>query len=378
MIKICVIGGEGIGIEVTNSALQVLKALSLPNIEVIEALVGESAEKKFGSAFPNVTKDIIDDSNAILFGATHKKAVGALMYLRFALDNYANIRPLKLYKGITCPIKSIENIDFVIFRENLEGLYSVIKIGEGNIKKIVKAGILSEEDYKKFFHESKGHFATKIITEYESRRIAKLACEETVKRKKLGYLGKLTIVHKSNVMMLTDGLFKKTAYLVARDYIKNNNIQVNDYYVDDMAARLVRCPEELDVVLTINEYGDILSDLGAEIIGGMGLAPSACIGSGHPYFEPVHGSAPDIAGKGIANPLAAILSLKMLLEHLHFKEAEFLEHVVEKYCLLAENPAKNWKWLPRDLVPKIYQDQNKFAKIDTVTNKIIEIIDKME
>ncbi|MHA1378509.1 MAG: isocitrate/isopropylmalate dehydrogenase family protein [Candidatus Helarchaeota archaeon] len=376
MKKICVIGGEGIGIEVISSALQVLRELALPNIEIIEAFAGELAEKKFGNAFPKETQVAIDESDAILFGATHKKAVGVLMYLRFGLDNYANIRPLKLYKGINCPIKGVNNIDFIIIRENLEGLYSVIKIGEGNIKKLVKSGILRAEDYEKIIHgnNDKGYFATKIVTEFESQRIAKLACEKTIERKKLGFPGKLTIVHKSNVMMLTDGLFKKTAYKIAQDYIKKYNLRVNDYYVDDMAARLVRCPEEQDVLLTLNEYGDIISDLGAEIVGGMGVAPSACVGSSHPYFEPVHGSAPDIAGQGVANPIAAILSLRMLLEYLGFKEAKMLENAVQKYLLHVAHPAKNWKFLPRDLVPDTYQEQNKFAKTVQVTKKIINII----
>ncbi|NVM04107.1 MAG: isocitrate/isopropylmalate dehydrogenase family protein [Candidatus Helarchaeota archaeon] len=376
MKKICLIGGEGIGIEVIDSAHQVLNELSLPNTEIIEAFAGEIAEKKFGNAFPQETKAAIDDSNAILFGATQNKAVGTLMYLRFGLDNFANIRPVKLYKGLKTPIKDVKNIDFIIIRENLEGLYAVIKIGEGNIKKLVKKGILREEDYTDFFHRSKGYYATKIITEYESKRVAKLACEKTVERKTLGFPGRLSIVHKANVMMLTDGLFKKVAYSMAKDYIKKHKIRIDDYHVDIMSANLIRYPETFDIILAVNEYGDILSDLGAELVGGMGIAPSACIGSDHPYFEPVHGSAPDIAGKGIANPLAAILSLKMLLEYLKYKEVELLDKVIEEYFLQVADPAKNWKCLPPDLVPKIYREQNKFAKTKNVTQNIIEKIKK--
>ncbi|MFX0136446.1 MAG: isocitrate/isopropylmalate dehydrogenase family protein [Candidatus Hodarchaeota archaeon] len=378
MKKICVIGGEGIGIEVIDSAHQVLKELSLKNTEIIEAFAGEIAEKKYGNAFPEETRAAIDDSNAILFGATQDKAVGTLMYLRFGLDNFANIRPVKLYEGIKTPIKDIKNIDFIIIRENLEGLYSVIKIGEGNIKKLVKQGILRDADYKDFFHSSKGYYATKIITEYESQRVAKLACEKTVERKKIGFPGRLTIVHKANVMLLTDGLFKRVAYSMAEDYIKKHKIKIDNYHVDIMAANLIRYAETYDVILAVNEYGDILSDLGAELVGGMGIAPSACVGSDHPYFEPVHGSAPDIAGKGIANPLAAILSLKMLLEYLKFKEAELLEKVIEEYFLQVADPAKNWKYLPPDLVPRTYREQNKFAKIKNVTQNIIDKIKKQD
>jgi len=374
MKKICLIGGEGIGIEVINSAHEILKALNPPNIEIIEAFAGITAEKKYGTTFPEETKEAIDSSDSILFGATHTKAQGVLLYLRFELDNFANIRPCKLYKGIPSPLINMDRINFIIIRENLEGLYSVINIGEGELKKLIKKEIISEEKYEKYFKRSKGYYAIKIITEYETKRIAKLACEKTVERKKLGFQGKLTIVHKSNVMVLTDGLFKKLSYDIAQNYVRKYGITINDYYVDDMARRLVRFPQDQDILLTVNEYGDILSDLGAELVGGLGLAPSACIGSKHPYFEPVHGSAPDIAGLGIANPLAAILSLKMLLEYLGLKEANVLENALNEYFSLIENPSKNWRYIPRDLVPNIYQEQKKFAKTNDITKKIIDII----
>ncbi|MBD3227573.1 MAG: NAD-dependent isocitrate dehydrogenase [Candidatus Lokiarchaeota archaeon] len=375
--NICLIGGEGIGIEVINSAKEILEELSLSKTEIIEAHAGQKAEKLIGSTFPKETKDAIDISDSVLFGATHKKAQGVLLYLRYGLDNFANIRPCKLYHGIISPLREPKAIDFIIVRENLEGLYSVINVGEWNIKKLVRKGILREEKYEKFFHKSTGYFATKIITKYGTQRIAKLACDKVVERKNLGYQGKLTIVHKSNVMPSTDGLFKKEAYSIAEEYIKNDGIIVNDFYVDDMARRLIRFPENQDIILTINEYGDILSDLAAELVGGLGLAPSGCIGGKIPYFEPVHGSAPDIAGQNIANPLAAILSLKMLLEFLEFKEASLLERAIEKYFILNEDIAKNWKFLPKDLVPKVYQEQKKYAKTTKITEKFINILRKL-
>ncbi|MHA1251685.1 MAG: isocitrate/isopropylmalate family dehydrogenase, partial [Candidatus Helarchaeota archaeon] len=245
-----------------------------------------------------------------------------------------------------------KSIDFIIVRENLEGLYSVIKVGEGKLIDLVKKEVISEEIFEKFFKKSDGYYATKIITKFESERISKLACDITIKRKKENHPGKLTIVHKSNVMSKTDGLFKKIAYSIAEEYIKKYNILLDDYYVDDMARRLVRFPEE-------------------------GLAPSACIGSKHPYFEPVHGSAPDIAGKGIANPIAALLSLKMLLEYLGLKEAELLEKSLKKYFLLLKDIKNNWKYIPRDLVPRFYKIQNKFGKTVQVTEKIIKILESL-
>ena len=375
MKKITLIGGDGIGNEVVDAAGQVLKALAIPNIEIIEALGGELAEEKVGMAFPRETRDSIDDSDAILFGATDQKARPILGYLRFALGNYANIRPSKLYKGITCPLKGVEDIDFVIIRENMESVYSVLRIGEGNLRTLVrKQVILNEKVHKEVFNGSAGKFALKIITDDESRRIAELACKKTVERKKAGHPGKLTIVHKANVLKKTDGLFKDISYDVAQDYINNHKIKVDDYFVDDMARRLILLAQEQDVLLTINEYGDILSDIGAELVGGLGVAPSACIGSDHPYFEPVHGSAPDIAGQGIANPLAAILSLQMLLQYLELKEAKVLEKAIEKYFLLVGNPKENWKSIPKDLVPKIYQEQIKYAKTNSVTQKVISFL----
>ncbi|MHA1784337.1 MAG: isocitrate/isopropylmalate dehydrogenase family protein [Candidatus Helarchaeota archaeon] len=375
MKKICLIGGDGIGIEVVEATAQVLKALAIPNVEIIEALGGELAEKKIGVAFPPETRDIIDDSDAILFGATHQKARPILGYLRFTLGNYANIRPCKLYKGITCPLKGVEDIDFIIIRENMESIYSVLRIGEGNIKTLVrKEVILNKKIHNEIFNGSAGKFALKIITDFESRRIAELACKKTVERKEAGYLGKLTIVHKANVLHKTDGLFKDICYKVAQDYINNHNILVDDYFVDDMARRLILLAQEQDVLLAINEYGDILSDLGAELVGGLGIAPSACIGSDHPYFEPVHGSAPDITGLGIANPLATIISLHMLLEYLNLKEAKILARAIEKYFLLVSNPKENWKFIPRDLAPKIYQDQGKYAKTNIIAQKVISLM----
>ncbi len=375
MKKICSIGGEGIGVEVIASARKVLDELSLPDTEIIDADAGVPAIEKTGAAFPAETKDAIDDSNAILFGATENKARPVLGYLRFQLDNYANIRPCKLYKGISSPLKHANGIDFVIIRENLESIYSVLRVGEGNLSALVrKRVLLNPKVHEEVFKGSKGKFALKIITEVHSERIAKLACDMTVKRKKEGFPGKLTIVHKANVLHKTDGLFRQISYDIAKHYIDKYNIKLDDYFVDDMARRLVCFPDDTDIMLAINEYGDILSDLGAELVGGLGLAPSGCIGSDHPYFEPVHGSAPDIAGQGIANPLGAILSLHMLLEHLGYKEADILEDALKRYFLTLEDPKNNWKSIPRDLVPEVYREQNKFANTTAVTEEIIRQI----
>ncbi|NVM31685.1 MAG: isocitrate/isopropylmalate dehydrogenase family protein [Candidatus Helarchaeota archaeon] len=370
--KICAIGGEGIGIEVVAAAVEVLKAMDL-DVEIVECDVGEPAVKKFDTPFPKVTKDAIDDADAILFGATEEKGILAVAYLRFGLQTYANVRPFKYYPGIPSPLNNPEKIDFVFVRENLEGLYAAPRIGEGSIRKLAKKGFISQEALERDWHGGKGVFAVRIATNFECERIARFACELTVKRKNEGHPGKLTIVHKENVLRRTDGLFVKSAYNVAEEYIHKHGIIVDDYYVDDQARRILRYPGDHDVMVLPNEFGDILSDMSAELVGGLGVAPSACIGEEKAYFEPCHGSAPKYYGLNVANPIAAILSSQMMLDYLGFtKEAAKLEAAVAKLIALTADPIKNWRDIPRDFVPADYRDQQKFAKTTEIAQNIIK------
>ncbi|MDK2988259.1 MAG: 3-isopropylmalate dehydrogenase [Methanothermococcus sp.] len=223
------------------------------------------------------------------------------------MDTYANVRPVKSYKGINC-LK--DDIDYVIVRENTEGLYK-------GLESEIVDGVTT---------------ATRVITRNACEKIFKFAFELAKDRKKQGKQGKVTCAHKANVLKLTDGLFKNTFYDVAKEY---SDIISEDYYIDAMNMYIITKPETFDVVVTSNLFGDILSDGAAGMVGGLGMAPSGNIGDKHGLFEPVHGSAPDIAGKGIANPTATILTGVMMLRYLGENEAadrveKALEEVLEK------------------------------------------------
>jgi len=323
--RIVAMGGDGVGPEVVNATCHILENMGL-DIEIVKPPAGEAAIKSHGSPFPDETKQVCDEADAILFGAVGDKSTMIIAYLRWVLDTYANIRPAKYYEGVHSPLKDPSGIDFVIVRENTEGLYPA---REGDLSALAKA----LPEYRDLLGRplaqfGRGKFAIRVITERGTRRIAKFACNYTRKRKNMGFPGKLTCVTKSNLLTQTCGLFQS----ITEDEVKKfPDLTYEHYYVDDAARRLVRYPKEMDVIVTSNMYGDILSDLAAEIVGGMGLAPSACIGDKKAYFEPVHGSAPKYAGKNMVNPTATILSAKMMLEYLGMQgPADSLEKAVQQ------------------------------------------------
>ena len=284
MKTVTFINGDGIGNEVIPAARRVLESLNLP-VAIQEANAGFSTFERMGTALPDETLAKCADSNAVLFGATQspmEKVAGyssPILALRKHFDLYANLRPAKL-----------NDIDMLIVRENTEGMYSRRERVEDN----GNTAILE-----------------RVITVKASERIVKLACELAMQRRK-----QLTIVHKANVLKETCGLFRRVAFEVAAQFPE---LVVQEQLVDSMAMFMVMQPQRYDVIVTTNLFGDILSDLSAGLTGGLGVAPSANIGSGRTaVFEPVHGSAPDIAGKGIADPRAAILSLSLLLDFVGF------------------------------------------------------------
>lgn len=287
MYKIAVIPGDGIGKEVMEATLHVLEAIDV-EFDYTFADAGDEYLEKTGVALPQETIDIVKASQACLFGAAGESAADVIVKMRQELDLYANLRPVKSYPGT----KSLfGNLDFVIVRENTEGLY-----------------IGMEEETEE------GTTALRVITRKASEKICKYAFEyaKTTGRKKV------TAVHKANVLKKTDGLFKETFYKVAEDY---PDMELDDLYVDATAMFFITKPEMFDVIVTTNLFGDILSDEGAGLVGGLGLIPSANIGDKQGLFEPVHGSAPGIAGKGIANPSAMILSAVLMLDYLEENEA---------------------------------------------------------
>ncbi|HTX61670.1 MAG TPA: isocitrate/isopropylmalate family dehydrogenase, partial [Methanobacterium sp.] len=270
MYDIAVIPGDGIGKEVMEATLHILEALDI-DFNYTFADAGDEHADKTGIALPQETINIVKASKACLFGAAGESAADVIVKMRQELDLYVNLRPVKSYPGV----KSIfDDLDFVIVRENTEGLY------------------IGLEEYTE-----EGATALRVITRKASERICKFAFEYA---KKTGR-GKVTAVHKANVLKKTDGLFKETFYKVAHNY---PDMELDDRYVDATAMFFITKPDMFDVIVTTNLYGDILSDEGAGLVGGLGLIPSANIGDDQGLFEPVHGSAPRLAGKGIANPSA--------------------------------------------------------------------------
>jgi len=284
MYDITVIPGDGIGKEVMEATLLILDTLDL-GLNYKEAYAGEECFKKVGTNLPDETIRDAKNSDATLFGAvtTVSSQKSAIVTLRKELDLYANLRPIKSYPGVNT---LFDDLDFIIMRENTEGLYSGI-----------------EEETKE------GATAKRVITRKASERICKFAFQYT---KKTGRR-KVTAVHKANVLKKTDGLFRDTFYMVAGEF---EDIETDDLYVDATAMFFITKPHIFDVIVTTNLFGDILSDEGAGLVGGLGLLPSANIGENNGLFEPVHGSAPDIAGKNIANPSAMILSAVLMLDYL--------------------------------------------------------------
>lgn len=286
--QIAVVPGDGIGREVMKATIDVLDSLDI-DFEYIYGEAGDECLEKNGTALPGETLDIIRNADACLFGAAGETAADVIVKIRQEMKMFANLRPVKAYPHTN---SLSDDIDFMIVRENTEGMY-----------------IADEEKYT-----DEGAIARRIITKEAERRIIDYAFNYAVENDK----SKVTAVHKANVLKKTDGLFKEIFYEVAKDY---PDIATEDFYVDATAMYLITQPESFEVIVTTNLFGDILSDEGAGLVGGLGLIPSANIGLDGALFEPVHGSAPDIAGKGIANPIAMMLSAVMMLRYLGENEA---------------------------------------------------------
>lgn len=281
--QIAVIPGDGIGKEVMEATISVLDELDV-DFDYVYGIAGDECNEEHGTPLPQETIDIIRDSDACLFGAAGETAADVIVKIRQEMKMFANLRPVKSYPNT----KSIfENVDFMIVRENTEGLY-----------------IANQEE-----ESEDGAIAKRIITREAEERIINYAFQYAKDNNRT----KVTAVHKANVLKKTDGLFKKIFYEVGEKY---PDIDTEDFYVDATAMYLVTQPQEFQVIVTTNLFGDILSDEGAGLVGGLGLIPSANIGADGALFEPVHGSAPDIAGQQKANPIAMMLSAIMMLRYL--------------------------------------------------------------
>ena len=287
MYSASLITGDGIGPEIADALVCVLDsvrdALGI-NISVKQLQAGDAALKSSGNALPQSTLDAIKNSDVCLKSPVGESAKDVIVFLRRELDLYANIRPARSYPGMPA---LRDDIDLVIVRENTEDVYTGAEIDMGD------SGV-----------------TMRPISVRASERIAHYAFKEAKRR---DGKRKVTCVHKSNVMRVTDGIFSRACARVASEY---PTIVFDEMYVDACAMNLVRAPQEFDVIVTTNMFGDILSDESSQIAGGLGMAPAANIGDNAALFEPVHGAAFDIAGTQFANPASFILSAKMMLEWL--------------------------------------------------------------
>jgi len=306
--KVTLIPGDGIGPEVVEAAKRCIAATGV-RIDWEEVIAGEGAIEKFGTPLPQIVLDSIRKNKVALKGpittpiGTGFRSVNVA--LRKELDLFACVRPCKLYPGVKSNYK---NVDIVIVRENTEDLYAGIEFEKGKpeTERIIKE--IESLSHKKIKPDS--GVSIKPISVSGSQRIVRFAFDYAVKNKRK----KVSAVHKANIMKFTDGLFLEIAQKVAKEY--EGRIEFESVIVDNMAMQLVQKPENFDVLVLPNLYGDIISDLCAGLVGGLGVTPGANLGENLALFEPIHGSAPKYQGQNKVNPTATILSGVLMLRYL--------------------------------------------------------------
>ncbi len=334
--RITVIPGDGIGPEIVDATIRVLEATGVAfDWDYREA--GLDAAEKYGSVLPEEVLDSVRANEVAIKGPITTPRGGGFrsvnVALRKMLDLYACLRPAKSYPGVR---SRYQNIDLVIVRENHEDLYAGVEFEKGD-PAIQKIGELTDAAGMGHIREDAG-LSLKIISERGTTRVARFAFEYARKygRKKV------TVVAKDNILKFTDGLFFATARHVAEGY---SDIEYQEVLVDNMAMQLVQKPENYDVLLLPNLYGDVLSDLCAGLVGGLGVAPGANLGDEIALFEPVHGSAPKYAGQNKVNPMALMLSGVMMLRHIAETDAaDRMEHALA--AVIAEGKSVTYDMKP--------------------------------
>ena len=351
--RIAILPGDGIGPEVMNEALKVLDVISQKSgikFDFKKGLVGASAIDEYGDPFPDQTRSICDKSDAILFGAigdpkydndpkAKVRPEDGLLEMRKYLELFANVRPVKTYEALVdfSPIKKniISGTNFVVFRELTGGIY----FGEKGIS-----------------DDRSNAFDTCSYDINEIERISHLAFKEAQKRKK-----KLTLIDKANVLA-TSRLWREVVQNISKNY---PDVTVSSLFVDNASMKIITSPKDFDVILTENMFGDIITDEASVITGSLGMLPSASVGHNISLYEPIHGSYPQAAGKGIANPMAMILSVSMMLSHSFnlLKESELIEKSVNEA-------------LQNSIVTVDINKENNFSTSyvgDWITNKLAEL-----
>ncbi|WP_457600512.1 3-isopropylmalate dehydrogenase [Hydrogenivirga sp.] len=356
--KVAVLKGDGIGPEIVEATLRVLKRVEElfgVSFEFEEGLIGGTAIDQKGTPLPDETLDLCKKSDAVLLGAvggprwdnlpTDKRPEKGLLRIRKELDLFANLRPAKVWEPLidSSPLKPevVSGTDMLVVRELTGDVY----YGEPR-------GVFEENGKKVGIN-------TMRYTEDEIRRVVRKAFEIAQKRRK-----KLTSVDKSNVLEVS-GLWKEVVEEVAKDY---PDVELEHLYVDNCAMQLVRRPSSFDVIVTGNIFGDIISDEAGVVVGSLGMLPSASVGERYALYEPVHGSAPDIAGQGIANPIATILSAGMMLKYSFGMDeaSELIEKAVE------ETLNQGYR------TPDIYSEGCKKVGTEEITDAIIQNMEKLK
>lgn len=334
---VTLISGDGTGPEITEATRRVLEATGLEFIWDVQAAGAETLEK-YGTILPDAVIDSIKRTGVALKGPITtpigKGVRSANVSLRKKLDLYANVRPAKTYQGLR---SRYEHVDMIIVRENTEDLYAGVEFQRGTSEQEEILETIARTTGTRLDPDSA--ISIKYISVLASRRIAKFAFDYA----RTNGRRKVTAVHKANIMRYSDGLFLTIAHEVAKEY---PDIQFEDRIVDNMCMQLVQKPELYDVLVLPNLYGDIISDLSAGLIGGLGVAPGANIGNAYAVFEPVHGSAPKYAGQNKVNPMAMMFSGVLMLRHLGEREAaQRLENALSS--IIAEG-----KFVTYDLKPR--------------------------
>jgi isocitrate dehydrogenase (NAD+) len=360
--KVTLIPGDGIGPEVAEATRWVLEATGV-KFQWDTVIMGSQAQDKFGTPLPDQALQSIRRNKVALKGPV-TTPIGAgfrsvNVALRQALDLYACLRPYKVYPGAKTPFKGV---DIVVVRENTEDLYVGIEFAKGDSETRKLLDLVRDATGKELKKDSA--VSLKVISQTASRRIVKFAFEYARRNGRR----KVTAVHKANILKFSDGLFLDTAREVARVY---SDIEFGDMLVDAICMELVRKPQMFDVLVLPNLYGDIISDLCAGLVGGMGIAPGANIGDEVAIFEPTHGSAPKYAGKNKVNPMAMMLSGVMMLRHLGEKEiADRLESAIAEVIAEGKNVTYDLKLDPATAVGTSQVADAVIAKLERQSSPV--------
>lgn len=308
MPTVCVFEGDDAAPEAVRPTVDLLGDLA--DVEFHAPAVDGHADALDAGTMPDELTDEIAAADTVLFGAASDRHTPIIGYLRWVYGGgtYANVRPIRHLDGVTAPLRDPGTIDYVVVRENLEGLYVGI---EGDLAQLASAAdAVPQFDRERL--DGDGRYALRVHRRASIERVAEFAADLAAERE-----GRLTCATKSNVLPETDGLFDEVAEAAAREH----GVDFEHAHADAVGTDLVADPGRFDVIVAPNVAGDLLSDVGAGSVGGLGMAPSGCYGDGVSYFEPVHGTAPDIAGEGVINPTATLLSGAMCLEYVEEGDA---------------------------------------------------------